>query len=165
MRVGDDFMERFNIDEAEFQKNAIYHAQDHSKQMRMMQIQKNQQTASDGQVLSRAKVFETFKAQQEIQMKQMKAMMSDQSMMNVNQMTQEGQMEMMMMAMVEQCRAQDQLFEKTGVEEEQLLYSIEQLKLEQDPEFRQIAQDSQKEAFKIAQQAQGMQGGAGMGFM
>jgi len=27
-------------------------------------------------------------------------------------------MEMMMLAMVEQCRAQDQLFEQTGVEEE-----------------------------------------------
>lgn len=55
----------------------------------------------------------------------MEKMMKDPSMMNVNQMTQEGQMEMMMMAMVEQCRAQDQLFEETGVEEEQLLYSIE----------------------------------------
>ena len=54
-------------------------------------------------------------------------------------MTQEGQMEMMMMAMVEQCRAQDQLFEQTGVEEEQLLYSIEQLKLEHDPQFLKIA--------------------------
>ena len=48
-------------------------------------------------------------------------------------------MEMMMMAMVEQCRAQDQLFEETGIEEEQLLYSIEQLKLERDPEFVKIA--------------------------
>ena len=72
-------------------------------------------------------------------MKQMEKMMKDPSMMNVNQMTQEGQMEMMMMAMVEQCRAQDQLFEETGVEEEQLLYSIEQLGLEKDPEFIKLA--------------------------
>lgn len=69
----------------------------------------------------------------------MEKMMKDPSMMNVNQMTQEGQMEMMMMAMVEQCRAQDQLFEETGVEEEQLLYSIEQLGLEKDPEFIKLA--------------------------
>lgn len=69
----------------------------------------------------------------------MEKMMKDPQMLNMNQMTQEGQMEMMMMAMVEQCRAQDQLFEETGVEEEQLLYSIEQLKLESNPEFLKIA--------------------------
>ena len=120
-----EIMERLQIDEQEFQKNAIHHAQDPTKQMRMMQIQKNQQSATSGAVLERDKVFETFKAQQEIQMKQMEKMMKDPSMMNMNQMTQDGQMEMMMMAMVEQCRAQDQLFEQTGVEEEQLLYSIE----------------------------------------
>lgn len=72
----------------------------------------------------------------------MEKMMKDPSMLNMNQMTQEGQMEMMMMAMVEQCRAQDQLFEETGVEEEQLLYSIEQLKLESNPEFLKIAQEA-----------------------
>lgn len=85
-------------------------------------------------------------------------------MMNMNQMTQEGQMELMMMAMVEQCRAQDQLFETTGVEEEQLLYSIEQLKLEKDPEFMRIAQESQTKAMALAQQAQGGMGGGGGGF-
>ena len=87
--------------------------------------------------------------------------MKDPTMMNMNQMTQEGQMEMMMMAMVEQCRAQDQLFEETGVEEEQLLYSIEQLKLERDPEFVRIAQESQTRAMALAQQAQGGMGGGG----
>ena len=51
-------------------------------------------------------------------------------------------MEMMMTALVEQCRAQDQLFKETGVEEEQLLYTIDQLKLERDPEFAKIAQES-----------------------
>ena len=66
------------------------------------------------------------------------------------QMSEQGQMELMMMAMVEQCRAQDQLFEQTGVEEEQLLYSIEQLKLEKDPEFAMLAQESQKKAMAIA---------------
>ena len=64
-----EIMEKLSIDEQEFQKNAIFHAQDHNKQMRMMQIQKNQQSATSGSVLSRAKVFETFKAQQDIQMK------------------------------------------------------------------------------------------------
>ena len=97
-------------------------------------------------------------------MKQMEKMMKDPSMMNMNQMTQEGQMEMMMMAMVEQCRAQDQLFEETGIEEEQLLYSIEQLKLERDPEFVKIAQEAQMKAMALAQQAQGgMAGGNPMG--
>ena len=57
------------------------------------------------------------------------------------------------MAMVEQCRAQDELFEQTGVEEEQLLYSIEQLKLERDPEFLKIASESQTRAMALAQQA------------
>lgn len=64
-----EIMERLSIDEAEFQKNAMYHAQDPSKQMRMMQIQKNQQSATSGAVLSKEKVFATFQAQQDIQMK------------------------------------------------------------------------------------------------
>ena len=51
------------IDEQEFQKNAIYHAQDHYKQVRMMQIQKNQQSATGGQVLSKDKAIETYKKQ------------------------------------------------------------------------------------------------------
>ena len=50
----------------------------------MMQVQKNQQTASSGAVLSRQEVFKTFKAQQDIQMKQMEKMMKDPSMMNMN---------------------------------------------------------------------------------
>lgn len=83
-------------------------------------------------------------------MKQMEKMMKDPSMASMNHMSQEGQMEMMLMAMVEQCRAQDQLFEQTGVEEEQLLYSIDQLKLEKDPEFMRIAQESQMRAMALA---------------
>lgn len=48
-----EIMEKLNIDEQEFQKNAIYHSQEPNKQMRMMQVQKNQQSASGGTVLSR----------------------------------------------------------------------------------------------------------------
>ena len=33
-----EIMEKLNITEQEFQSNAMYHAQDHMKQMRMMQI-------------------------------------------------------------------------------------------------------------------------------
>lgn len=51
--------------------------------------------------------------------------------MNAN--TQEGQMKMMMDAMVTQSKSQDKLFEMTGVEEEQLMSSIQQLKLDKDP--------------------------------
>lgn len=43
---------------------------------------------------------------------------------NPIQMVQKSQTDIVMMAMVEHCRGQDLLFEKTGVEEEQLLYSI-----------------------------------------
>lgn len=51
-------------------------------------------------------------------------------------------MNMMMKAVVEQHRAQDQLFTQTGVEEEQLNQSIVKLKLENDPDFRKIAFES-----------------------
>ena len=58
-------------------------------------------------------------------------MMKDQSMMMGGAGgSQEDQMKLMMKAMVQQSRAQDKLFEKTGIEEEQLLYSIEKLNLE-----------------------------------
>jgi len=40
--------------------------------------------------------------------------------------------------MAEHALGQDQLFEETGVEEEQLLHSIQELKLEKDPEFIDI---------------------------
>ena len=59
-------------------------------------------------------------------------------------------MQAMMMAMVQQSKAQDELFEKTGVEEEQLLYTIEQLELEKDPEFMKIAQEMQMKVMQIA---------------
>ena len=80
-----------------------------------------------------------------------------------NNMSNEGQMQLMMKALVEQCRAQDQLFEQTGVEEEQLLYSIDKLNLENDPEFSKIAYETQMKAMAMYQQTQG--GGGGMGMM
>ena len=72
-------LEQMQIDEGEFQKNAIYHSQDYNKQMEMMKIQKNAQSATGGEVLSREKTIETFKIQQDIQMKQMEIMMKDPS--------------------------------------------------------------------------------------
>ena len=58
-------------------------------------------------------------------------------------MTQEAQMAMAMKQHVEECRNQDLLFEKAGVEQDQVLYTIEQLELEKDPEFMRIAQEMQ----------------------
>ena len=49
----------------------MYHAQDKHKQVRMMQIQKRQQSNSIGRVLSRDKAIETYKIQQDIQLDQM----------------------------------------------------------------------------------------------
>ena len=41
----------------------------------------------------------------------------------------------MMKAMVQQAKSADRLFAQTGVEEEQLLYSIDKLELDKDQEF------------------------------
>ena len=40
-----------------------------------------------------------------------------------------------MKAMVQQAKSADRLFAQTGVEEEQLLYSIDKLELDKDQEF------------------------------
>lgn len=45
------------------------------------------------------------------------------------------QNKLVMMIMVEHCRAQDLLFEQTGFEEEHLLYSIQYFNMEHDPKF------------------------------
>ena len=74
-------------------------------------------------ILPREKVLETFKTQLQIQMESMDQMMKD-GMANQNPQSQEGQMMMMMKMMVEQCKGQDLLFQRTGVEEDQLNYSI-----------------------------------------
>ena len=68
-------------------------------------------------------------------------------------------MMMMMKMMVQQSKAQDKLFEKTGVEEEQLNSSIQRLNLQQDPEFKQMVQENMQKVMAKAQQAQGGMGG------
>ena len=68
-------------------------------------------------------------------------------------------MNMMMKAVVDKAKAQDQFFSETGVEEEQLNLSIVKLKLENDPEFRKIAFESQSRAMAMMQQVQGGMGG------
>ena len=62
-------------------------------------------------------------------------------------------MMMMMKMMVQQSKAQDKLFEKTGVEEEQLNSSIQRLNLQQDPEFMQMVQENMQKVMAKAQQA------------
>ena len=56
----------------------------------------------------------------------------------VNPNSQEGQMMMMMKMMVHQARAADELFAKTGYEEEDVNDSIQKLDLQKDPEFMQM---------------------------
>lgn len=80
-----------------------------------------------------------------------------------NPQTQEGQMMMMMKMMVQQSKAQDKLYEKTGVEEEQLNSSIQRLNLQQDQEFMDMVQENMHKVMAKAQQAQGAGGmGGGM---
>ena len=47
----------------------------------------------------------------------------------------EDQMKIMLRALISQALTQDKLFEQTGVEEEQLIYSVQKLGLESEPEF------------------------------
>jgi len=94
------------ITDEEFQRNAMYHAQDQTKNVRIMHMQKEIQSSGKHKVLSREKAIETFKAQQEVQMQQMEKMMSDPSIHSMtNQMTESDQMQLMMVAMIEQCRS------------------------------------------------------------
>ena len=73
-------------------------------------------------------------------------------------------MQLMMKAMVQQSRAQDKLWKETGIEEDQVLYSIEQLELEKDSEFQQMLQENIRKTMEKAQHAQGgMLGGGGGG--
>jgi len=159
-----DIIEKIGISEQEFQRNTMYHGQDQSKGMQIMQTQ--QQTANSAgdelPLLSREEVMATFKAQQEIQMESMEAMMKDGM---ANPQSQEGQMMMMMKMMVQQCKAQDKLFEKTGVEEEQLNSSIQRLNLQSDAEFMQMVHENMQKVMQKAQQAQGGMGGMHMGGM
>ena len=65
-------------------------------------------------------------------------------------------MNMMMKAVFQQHKSDDQLFSETGVEAEQLNQSIVKLKLENDPDFIKIkiASESQYPAMAMALQAQ-----------
>ena len=58
---------------------------------------------------------------------------------------------MMMKMMVQQQRAQDKLFEKTGVEEDQLNSSIQKLGLQNDPEFMKMVQENMQKVMAKAQ--------------
>ena len=53
--------------------------------------------------------------------------------------------------MVQQQRAQDKLFEKTGVEEDQLNSSIQKLGLQNDPEFMKMVQENMQKVMAKAQ--------------
>lgn len=123
-----EIIEKIGLSEQDFQRNTMYHGQDQRKGMQIMQMQ--QQTANTGgddlPLLTKEQVMSTFKVQQEIQMESMDAMMKDGM---ANPQTQDGQMAMMMKMMVQQSKAQDKLFEKTGVEEDQLNSSIQRLNL------------------------------------
>ena len=57
----------------------------------------------------------------------------------------------MMKMMVQQQRAQDKLFEKTGVEEDQLNSSIQKLGLQNDPEFMKMVQENMQKVMAKAQ--------------
>lgn len=52
------------------------------------------------------------------------------------------------------------MYDRTGVEEEQLLYSIDKLGLEKDQEFIRLMSESMMRAKMKANQAMGMGGGA-----
>lgn len=85
-------IEKLGISEQDFQMNTMYHGQDQRKGMQLMQMQ--QQTAaateSDAPPLSKQKTIQTFKAQQDIQMESMDAMLKDG--MGQEPTSQEGQM-------------------------------------------------------------------------
>lgn len=162
-----EILEKVGISEQEFQKNAVFHGQDQYKSMQIMQMQ--QSTGANvnedaAPTLSRKDTIKTFEVQQEIQMKSMETMMKDgMGGAGMNPQSQEGQMVMMMKMMVQQAKAQDELFEKTGVEEEDLNSCITKLDLQKDPEFMQMVQANMQKVMMKAQQAQGAGGGMGGG--
>ena len=64
--------------------------------------------------------------------------------------------------MVQQAKSADKLFEQTGVEEEQLLFSIDKLELDKDPQFIKVMSEYMMKARAKATQMMQAQGG-GMG--
>ena len=63
----------------------------------------------------------------------------DPIMTNFDNITNEYEKELMMKAYITECHVLDQFNRMTGIEYEQLLYSIDQLRLRDDPEFAEIA--------------------------
>ena len=51
---------------------------------------------------------------------------------------------------ITQAKLQDEMFEKTGIEEEELLYSIEKLDLKNDPQFLKLMKQEMEEMQKQA---------------
>lgn len=62
--------------------------------------------------------------------------------------SQEGQMMAMMKMVVAQAQASDKLFLDTGVEEDQLNKSIQQLNLQEDPEFQYLVKANMEAVMK-----------------
>jgi len=155
-----EILERLGVSEQEFQQSTMFHGQDQRKGMQIMQMQQSQQgqTDSNQEPLSRDKALEAFKVQQEIQMDSMDDMMKS-GMMNEQQPGGQGQMEMMMKMMVQQAKSSDKLFERIGIEEDELNNSIVKLNLQQDPEFMKLVNDNMQKVMAKAQQAQGGMGG------
>ena len=62
-------LDHLQINQKEFQKNVMYHAKDKHKQARLLQIQKKSGINQNGKTLSKDKVIEVFKTQQDIQLR------------------------------------------------------------------------------------------------
>lgn len=115
-------------------------------------------------MLTKDLTIKTFKVQQRIQMETMESMMASGFNQHVAA-TQEGQMLMMQKIMVSQARAQDALFNETGIEEQLLNASIQALNLQQDPEFMALVHENMMKMVKKMQEAEGGMGGGPMGGM
>lgn len=153
-------IEKLGISEQEFTQNTMFHGQDQFKGMQLMQVQ--QQTigaaAEEQAPLTKQKTMETFKVQLDIQMESMDKMMEGGAMQGGG-----DQMQMMMKMMIQQAKAQDELFLKTGVEEELLNISVQKNNLQNDPEFTMLVQQNMQKVMAKAGGPGGMGGGMGGG--
>ena len=129
--------------------------------MAIMAIQKK--SSGNMEVLSKDKCMEVFKVQQELQLEMIDDIMKS-GMLGQQPQSYQAQHEQMMKAMVQQAKSADRLFAQTGVEEEQLLYSIDKLELDKDQEFISLMSSYMMKARAKATQMMQAQGGApGMG--
>ena len=93
--------------------------------------------------LTRDQAIEAFKVQLRINLGQIESMLSDPSLTDSKgSVNLYEQMRVMMRVMVEKAKANDQLFEETGVEEDQLDAAIQKLGLQYDLEFMQLMKDN-----------------------